>query len=126
MARLSPQAIQERYRRILTAWENLAPKKSFGGYTLEQFKALTTGADMHRATLDALETQVTQAITDRDNADEVIHGALEFTVPSVQGDPSVGGSNGALYEAMGYVPKSERKSGLTRKRKPVAPPATAG
>jgi hypothetical protein len=42
-------------------------------------------------------------------------------VDGVKGDKSVGGSNGSLYEAMGYVRKDERKSGLSRKKAPAKP-----
>jgi hypothetical protein len=44
--------------------------------------------------------------------------ALQFVVNSVKGDPEEG-SNSELYEAMGYVRKSERSSGLHR-NKPAA------
>ena len=40
---------------------------------------------------------------------------VQLVVAGVIADPTEG-ANSALYEAMGYVRKSERKSGLTRKK----------
>ncbi|MGC3992347.1 MAG: hypothetical protein QM796_22140 [Chthoniobacteraceae bacterium] len=34
----------------------------------------------------------------------------------MKGDPAEGGENGSLYEAMGYIRKSERKTGHSRKK----------
>jgi hypothetical protein len=44
---------------------------------------------------------------------------VQLVVNGVVGDPTFG-PDSALYEAMGYVRKSERKSGLTRKGKKTA------
>ena len=46
---------------------------------------------------------------------------MNLMVNGVKGDPDFG-EDSDLYEAMGYVRKSERKSGLTRKKK-TPPPA---
>lgn len=119
MPKLTPQIHRERYLRVLHAWETLAPGHTFGGKTLTEYRKLTDDSENYRHTLDTLDAQVTQAQSGRDDNDNAIHAALEFIVASVKGDPSVGGADGALYEAMGYIPKSERKSGLTRKRKPA-------
>jgi hypothetical protein len=40
---------------------------------------------------------------------------MKQRVDSVKGHPKFG-ENSPLYSAMGYVPKSERSSGLTRRR----------
>jgi hypothetical protein len=40
---------------------------------------------------------------------------LQWVVNSVKGHPKYG-ENSAVYTAMGYVPKSERASGLSRRR----------
>jgi hypothetical protein len=41
-------------------------------------------------------------------------------VNGVRADPEEG-DDSALYEAMGYTRRSERKSGLTRKKPPTTP-----
>lgn len=63
-----------------------------------------------------LENQLAQAINQRDDADEISLGAMQLTVNGVLGDPTEG-PDSALYEAMGYTRPSERKTGLTRKKK---------
>jgi len=45
--------------------------------------------------------------------DGVTRAVCEFVVNSIKGDPDEG-ADGTLYEACGYVRKSERKSGLSR------------
>ena len=50
----------------------------------------------------------------RDQSDTPVSAAMTNIAKSVRADLTVGGDNGALYKAMGFVPTSERKSGLTR------------
>lgn len=56
----------------------------------------------------------------RVNADVVSNENALNVVNAVRGAPGFG-ENSALYRAMGYVPKNERKSGLVR---PSSIPAT--
>ena len=56
----------------------------------------------------------------RDDDDGVTNEAIQKVVKGVAGDADFG-EDSDLYEAMGYVRKSERKSGLSRKKTP--PPA---
>jgi hypothetical protein len=51
----------------------------------------------------------------RDLSDTAVAEAMTNIAKSVRADTTVGGDNSALYKAMGFVPTSERKSGLTRK-----------
>ena len=116
--------------RYLNAWETLAPTKSFGGMTLDQFKAVAATAQEARRRLADLEDQLTRAINDRDAADEVFGAKAQLFVNGVLADPTEG-PDSSLYEALGFVRKSERKSGLTRKgggSKPsgVGTPSTGG
>ena len=106
---------------MINAWESLAPTKSFGGLTLEQFKALADPAQTARGRISDLESQMTQAINDRDSADAAFLAKAQLVVSGVVADPTEG-PDSSLYEAMGYTRKSERRSGLTRKGN-GAPPA---
>lgn len=119
MARIAPGAIQERYRRFIQAWETLAPDKSFGGCTVAQLKAMAALSDGDRETIADLDTQMAGAIQGRDNHDDTVLEALDLIINGVRADKSVGGSDGALYKEMGYVPKSQRKPPV-RKPKPTA------
>ena len=101
---------------MLNAWRTLAPDKSFGGMTVAQFEATAVApAKSARKRRDDLEDQLTQAITDRENADQAFNVKAQMVVNGVLADPTEG-PDSALYEAFGYTRKAERKSGLTRKR----------
>ena len=116
-----PKNNEQKVQRMLNAWETLAPDKSFGGMTLAQFRAAVQPSQAARERIEDLEDQLRQAQADRDRADEDSLAKAQLVVNGVIGDPTEG-PDSALYEAMGYTRKSERKSGLTRKRNP--PPAT--
>jgi hypothetical protein len=118
MARVAPGAIQERYKRIIHAWETLFPGKSFGGFDLAQLKALSALSDGDRDDIADLDTQMAGAIQSRDDHDDAVLEALELIINGVRADKSVGGGDGALYKEMGFVPKSQRKPQV-RKPKPA-------
>ena len=111
----TPKSNELRMETILNAWENLASNKSFGGMTLEQAQALAAPAKAARELINDLEDQLTQALAARDNADAAFAAKAELIVNGVRADPTEG-ADSALIEAMGYTRKSERKSGLTRKK----------
>ena len=84
---------------------------------LAQFKAKVKPSFDARDTIAALEHQMTAAIDERDDADQETSRLSALVDNSVKGDPEFG-EDSKLYEAMGYVRKSERRSGLTRKKTP--------
>lgn len=108
--------IEERLERIINAWRTLAPNKSFGGMTLAQLEAATAPSKTTRARIAELQDQLVQAIADRDAADDETAVKIQLVVNGVLADPTEG-ADSALYAAFGYTRKSERKTGLTRKRK---------
>jgi hypothetical protein len=109
---------------VTSGWESLAAAKTFGGMTLEQFKAKVKPSTDARKTIKDLDSQYTAAQNSRDTADVESNRVLALVVNAVKGDPDHG-EDSALYEAMGYVRKSERKSGLRRGngKKPAPVPA---
>jgi hypothetical protein len=111
----NPKNNEQKMERMLNAWETLAPDKSFGGMTLAQFQAAAAPAQAARQRIDDLEDQLKQALTDREQADDAFLAKAQLVVSGVLAD-STQGPDSALYEAFGYTRKSERKSGLTRKR----------
>ncbi|WP_309708964.1 hypothetical protein [Armatimonas sp.] len=115
MPKRSPQVIEDKYAQFLTAWETHAPNSTFGGLTLLQFKALCKPSQDSRARLEVLLSQVIGEQETRDLSDMLVSTAMVNIAKSVRADLSVGGDNGALYKAMGFVPVSERRSGLTKK-----------
>lgn len=60
-----------------------------------------------------LELQLDGARVARNNADAESSEITLSVVNSVKGDPNFG-ENSAFYSALGYVPKDDRRSGLTR------------
>ena len=112
----NPQSIAADTNTIINAWTTLAPAASFGGMTLAQFKAKVQPSFDARTQLDTIEAQKTAALDTRDDADAVTSNTNQMVINGVKGDPNFGDDSN-LYEAMGYVRKSERASGLTKKSK---------
>lgn len=109
----SPKAILERLNKMLNAWEQMASDEVFGGMTLTQFRAIVTRCVNARELLADLAAQTTAATTERENADDAGLAAAKLMANGVRASPQHG-ENSALYEGIGYVRTSERKSGLHR------------
>ncbi|MCA1621343.1 MAG: hypothetical protein LC795_18975 [Acidobacteria bacterium] len=112
----SPKETEEKIERMLNAWRTLAPGKSFGGMTLAQFEAVATPALEARRSIEALESQLAQKIAEREAADRAFGDRAQLAVAGVLADPSEG-ADSALYAALGYTRRSERKTGLTRRKR---------
>lgn len=111
----TPKQVLERTNTIISAWESGAPGKSFGGMTLAQAKSKVKPSLDLRNEIIVLENQIITKKNQRDDADRETMRVLDLVVAGVRGDPTEG-SDGSLIEAMGYIRKSERDSGLTRRR----------
>ena len=84
--------------------------------TLEQFKVRVKPSLDARNELSTARNTRISALTGRMVSDDESQKALLLVVNAIKGDPTEG-EDSALYEACGYVPKSKRKSGLSRKAK---------
>lgn len=109
----SPIVTEKFLNSVVNAWEDLAPDASFAGLTLAQFKTKVKPSFDTRTEVSTLETQLKAARQSRNNADAVSNDAALNVVNGVRSAPGFG-ENSALYKALGYVPKNERKSGLVR------------
>ena len=107
--------IKSKANAIASAWGTLAGTDSFGGLTLAQFQQLQTDAQNKSATLTTLDAGYTDAMMQRDTAHETLNTAMLNVVDGVKGNTAKYGANSSLYKAMGYVPRNEKASGLTRK-----------
>ncbi len=116
-----PKDIEERLERTTNAWRTLTPDKAFGGMTLAQFEAATAPSKTTRALIAELQDKLVQAMADRDAADDATADKIQLVVNGVRADPTEG-ADSALYAALGYTRDSERKTGLTRKRKESTKP----
>jgi len=112
----SPRLIEEKILQVLNAWKDLTPDKSYGGLTLAQFEARFQPSFDTRRQAAQIENQLGEAIDLRADADEVSLDTIQLIVNGVVGDPTEG-PDSPVYERMGYKRKSERKTGLTRKKK---------
>ncbi len=104
------------FERALSALRNLAPDTKFKGKGLAEFSAQTERSFASRRRLADLGDQITNELTVRENEDERSLVMLDDIVDGLVGHEDFG-DDSALYEALGFVRKSQRKSGLTRKRK---------
>ena len=112
----SPKDIEEKIGRMINGWRTFAPDKSFGGMTLAQFEALAAPSLTARREIEEIESRRAQKTVERDAADAAFNARAQQVVAGVLADPTEG-PDSALYEAFGYTRASERKTGLTRKRK---------
>lgn len=114
----SPKMIEEKLRQAINAWEQMAPAKSFG-MTVDEFKAALKPSFDVRDKLADLADQTTKAINDRAGFDQASLALLQRVLNSILADPTEG-PDSSLVEGFGLVRKSERKTGLTRKKTAAA------
>jgi len=111
----APKIAEDNYTTLTEKWEELRSTKTFGGYTLGGFKAAIKPSVDARTEIKSLATKTTAQLDIRDNADVVTAKAVAKVIKGIVGDPEEG-DDGELYDALGYVRKSERASGLSRKK----------
>ena len=109
----SPKIVETFLDDVVSAWTELAPTALFAGLTLAQFEAKVKPSYDTRTEVATLETQLKATRQSRRNADEVSNEDALNIVNGVRSAPGFG-ENSALYKAMGYVPKNDRRSGLVR------------
>jgi hypothetical protein len=122
MSTHNPKRVAVKLQQVIDAWTTLRPTKSFAGMTLEQFKTKVQPSLTARTQLVTVRGQTKDSRQLRIESDSMSLNQAQLVVNSVKGDPEEGESGG-LYAAMGYVPKNQRRSGLTRKG-PTTTPVT--
>lgn len=120
MSTKSPKQVGTKLQKMISAWTKLRPAKQFAGMTVEQFNEKVKPSLDTREELTTLRSQTTDSRLNRHDADTASMELAQFVVSSVKGDPEEG-ENSGLYAEMGYTPKADRRSGLTRKG-PTTPP----
>jgi len=116
-----PKVTAKKLKALIDGWETGAPNDSFAGMTLDQFKTKVKPSADTRALIASLEAQMIVALDRRDDADKETRRLMQLVVNGIKGDINHG-DDSPLYETVGYVRKSERKTGKTNKTKK---PATA-
>lgn len=109
----------ERIQLFIAAWESEAADAVFAGMTLAQFKVAVARPVELQEEILGLELDLKMRKIEKDKADTAADLVMELVINSVRGNPEYGADSEA-YCAFGYIRKSDRKSGLTRKVK--APP----
>jgi hypothetical protein len=111
----------ETMERDLNAWKTIAPEKKFGGMSVSEFEGFVVNSRNARINVAEKDNQLTLALKDRDDTDAIGLEKCRLFKNGVIGDATEG-ENSALYEAMGYIRKDDKKSGLTRKKKKTTTP----
>ena len=88
--------------------------------TLAEFETKTAPLAGSTARLLALDAQYTAELKARDEAEASAKETMRLAAHGVRGNPLFG-DDSRLYRAMGFVPLSERQSGLTRRTPEVQP-----
>ena len=125
MAKRQYPPTAERIGIFLAAWREIAPQASFAGMTLAEFETQTAPLMESIQRLQALDAQYAAELKARDEADTAARDTLRLVANAVRGTPAHG-EDSRLYRAMGFVPLSERQSGLTRKGTASTAPAADG
>lgn len=108
---------------IHLAWKELAPAAVFAGKTLEDIESALQALAESNEELKIRDQARSAAIKRRDEKLQALTDLTRTVVKGVQGHPEHG-EDSPLYRAMGFVPFSERRSGLTRRRKAMATDGT--
>jgi hypothetical protein len=101
---------------IRLVWKEQAPEAVFAGKTLAELEAAYAELKQCDEELKIRDQARSAAVKTRDDKLKALATLLRVVVKGVQGHPEYG-EDSPLFRAMGYVPFSERKSGLTRRSK---------
>ena len=123
MAIYTNKTVSLRREQFLSSWQEYAPDVTFAGLTLAQFEEKSkTALDIRKSILE-VQTKLRGLLLDRDKADEILNQDLILIAHAIRGNELFGEDCG-LYCSLGFVPKSERRTG-TRARKKPEPTAPA-
>lgn len=101
---------------IRLVWKEQAPEAVFAGKTLAELEASLADVQQSNEELKIKDQARSAAVKTRDEKLATLTTLLRAVVRGVQGHP-VYGEDSPLYRAMGFVPFSERSSGLRRRSK---------
>lgn len=108
--------IMQRAVKINTAWEEGAEAVEFMGHTQAGYKRQITAIQEKEQERDALLAQAGLIDEGLDDMYETLDNTSVEVRDGVVGNKDFG-NDSPLYGEMGFVRKSERQSGLTRKKK---------
>ena len=119
MAAQNPKKNMDLIEMTAAALREFAPQTAFGGITLADFEPDLALCQNDRTDIINHDNAGKGLIIRRDGNDEAALAKRELIVNGVIGDPNFG-PDSVIYEALGFIRKSARKSGLTRKKAATA------
>ncbi len=118
MANVNVKRVKEQCGVMYDAWTEGAKDVDFNGIARTAFETDITAADAADDEIDTLEAQLKLKREARDDMYAALDEKRSKVGQGVAGNPDFG-DDSPLYGAMGFVRKSEKKSGLTRKKNPT-------
>ena len=120
MANVDNKRVKQQCNVMNDAWFEGAPGDKFMGIAQGTFQADIEAAAADDAAIADLEAELKMKRDVRDDKYKALDQQRSKIGQGVAGDPAYG-NDSPLYGAMGFVRKSEKKSGLTRKKKNGTP-----
>lgn len=117
MANVDVKGIRQKCNVMNDAWVEGAPSVNFNGIKQSDFQTAIEAADADDQAIEDLEIELKMKRDERDDKYKALDQQRSKVGQGVAGSPDYG-NDSPLYGAMGFVRKSEKKSGLTRKKKP--------
>ena len=118
MASGNNKKIREQCNVMNHAWFEGAPAVNFNGIKQGDFQTDINAVAADDAAIADVEAQLKMMLDVRDDKYKALDQDRSKIGLGVAGSPDYG-NDSSLYGAMGFVRKSEKKSGLTRKKKPT-------
>lgn len=122
MSKYSSTALTRKRAQFLSSWAEYAQDKNFAGMTLAEFEVKSKEPLDVRKELGDARTKVSGLILKREKADDTLNEDLLLIAHAIRADKDLG-EDSPLYRSLGFVPKSERRTGRCRGDSP-APPLT--
>lgn len=116
MAKANNKEVKDRVIKMNNGWSEGAPTVEFGGVKQADFSTEINAAATAEGELADILAQADIKRAEIDDRYQKLQENSVRVANGVRGDKDFG-EDSALYGAMGFVRKSERASGLTRKAK---------
>ena len=116
MKKLRNHHILARAKDFLATWKQLVPDVKFGHTSADELEQKVREAEQIRQEILATEIHLSGLRLKRDKTERALADELIRLASGVRGHPDFG-RNSAFYRALGYITKSENRSGRPRKRK---------
>lgn len=116
MAKVDNKTVKEKCNVMNDAWAEGAKSTTFNGISQADFLSDIEDCAAADSAVADLEAEIKMKRDVRDDKYASLNEKRTKIGQGVAGDPAYG-DDSPLYGAMGFVRKSEKKSGLTRKKK---------